>query len=185
MTELFVTYILGAVPEALFFSLFLILSKGIKEKKLLFTFLMYVEFVLLKMLISYDVWFQIAYTFMTLLLLKVLYKDKAEITDIFAFTAGSLLLILISAISYLVSMLIFDSYAVAYIVNRFFLFGVLYLLRNKLNSLYERFRKLWNRKPNQKVRSLTVRNVSVIIFNLMFCIINLGMIFAKFVMNIE
>ena len=185
MTEILITYVLGAVPEAIFFSLFLILSKGIKEKKLLFTVLMYIEFVLLKMIISYDVWFQIAYTFMTLLVLKVLYKDKAQITDIFAFSAGSLLLILVSAISYSVSMLVFNSYVIAYIINRFFLFGVLFLLRNKLNPLYERFMKLWNRKPNQKVRSLTVRNVSVIIFNLMFCIINLGMIFAKFVMNIE
>ena len=185
MTELFVTYVLGALPEAIYFSLFLILSKGLKQKRLLFTILMYLEYVLLKMLISYDVWFQIAYTFMILLVLKVIYKDKAEIIDIFAFTASSILLILISIISYSVTMLVFNNYTVAYIINRLFLFGILYLLRNKLNPLYERFRKLWNRKPNQKVRSLTVRNVSVIIFNLMFCIINLGMIFAKFVMNIE
>lgn len=185
MTELFITYVLGALPEALYFSLFLILSKGLKKKRVIFTVLMYLEYVLLKMLISYDVWFQIAYTFMTLLILKVIYKDNAQIIDIFAFGVSSLLLIVISIVSYLVTMLVFNNYIIAYIINRLFLFGVLFLLRNKLNRLYERFMKLWNRKPNQKIRSLTVRNVSVIIFNLMFCIINACMIYARFVMNIE
>ena len=177
MTEIFITYVLGALPEALFFSLFLILCKDLKEKRALFAFLMYVEFVILKVFISYDVWFQIIYTFMTFLILKMLYKDKAQITDIFAFAAASILLIIVGALSYMLVYYTVGVYAVAYILNRLMLFGVLYLLRNKLKVWYKSFMNLWNRKPNQKIRSLTVRNVSVIIFNVMFYIINFGIVY--------
>ena len=177
MSELFITYVLGAVPEALFFSLFLILCKDLKEKRALFALLMYVEYILIKMFISYDVWFQIIYTFMTFLILKVLYKDKAQITDIFAFAVASLVLVFISILSYMLVYYTIGVYAVAYVLNRLMLFGVLYLLRNKLKVWYKKFMNLWNRKPNQKIRSLTVRNVSVIIFNVMFYIINFCMVY--------
>ena len=146
MSELFITYVLGAVPEALFFSLFLILCKDLKEKRALFAFLMYVEFVILKVFISYDVWFQIIYTFMTFLILKMLYKDKAQITDIFAFAAASILLIIIGALSYMLVYYTVGIYAVAYILNRLLLFGVLYLLRNKLKVWYKKFMNLWQKK---------------------------------------
>ena len=173
------------IPEAIYFSLFMILGKRIKEHRLKFTAVMIIQYLMIKLVVKYDVWFQLIYTFMTFLILKLLYKEKAQITDIFLFAFGSILLIGISALSYIPVMAIFNNYILAYIVNRVLMFGILYLLRNKLSILYNKFIKVWNRKPNQKVRSLTVRNVSVIIFNLMFYIINLGMIVAQFVMNIK
>lgn len=54
--------IIGQIPEAIFFSLFMIYAKGLKEKRILFTVLMVVEYLLIKHFISFDICFQIAYT---------------------------------------------------------------------------------------------------------------------------
>lgn len=85
MLELF----LGQIPEAIFFALFMIYAKNIKEKRVLFVALMITEYLLLKYFIKFSIIFQITYTCMTYLIIKVLYKEKSQITDIFTFTMSS------------------------------------------------------------------------------------------------
>ena len=94
LAELF----LGQIPEAIYFALFLIFTKDFKEKRILFIVLMILEYLLLKLFIHFDVWFQIGYTIMTFLTLKVLYKNKAQITDIFTFGIASIVLIIVTVI---------------------------------------------------------------------------------------
>ena len=89
------TLLLENILEAIYFSLFLIIGKGLKEKRLLFIIIMIFEYLILKCIIKYNVWFQIIYTFMSFVNLKVLYKDKAQITDIFLFAIASIILILV------------------------------------------------------------------------------------------
>ena len=84
----------GQVFEAIYFALFMIFSKRIKTRKCLFIGLMIVEYLLLKTFLHYTVWFQISYTFITYIILKILYKEKAQVTDIFTFAIGSFLLII-------------------------------------------------------------------------------------------
>lgn len=175
MEEL-ILLILEKVLEAIYFAMFLIVGKNIKNKKLLFIGIMVFEYLMLKSFIRYSVYFQVAYTFMTYVNLKVLYKEKAQITDIFLFTVASFVLIGISAISYGVVYFTIRKYFVALILNRILLFLTLYLSRNFIKEKYKGFCSLWNRHniPNT-IKSLTVRNLSVIIFNLMFWLINIGM----------
>ena len=75
--------LLGQIPEAIFFALFLVFSKQLKEKRRLFTKFMCIEYILIMALFPFSWMFHILYTVMTFLTLKVLYKDKAQITDIF------------------------------------------------------------------------------------------------------
>ena len=82
--------LLGQIPEALYFAIFMIFVKQLKTKRLVFILLMILEYVLLKYLIHYNMYFQIAYTFFTYIILKVLYKERSQITDIFTFTIGSI-----------------------------------------------------------------------------------------------
>ena len=175
MEELILIF-LEKIVEAIYFAMFLIIGKNIKNKKLLFIGIMVFEYLALKHFISFSVYFQLAYTFMAYVTLKVLYKEKAQITDIFLFMAASLLLIAISAASYGIVYFTVRNYFVALILNRILLFLTLYLGRNVVKSKYKGFCSLWNRHniPNT-IKSLTVRNLSVIIFNLMFWLINLGM----------
>lgn len=175
--------IFGALPEVIYFSLFLIYTKDLKTNRLKLFLTMFVQYCILKLFIQYNVWFQILYTILVYCLLKMIYKEKTIITDVFVFALSSLFLILISILSYVPIMHLFNNYILAYIINRILLFFTLYLLRGELHKWYLKFNSLWNRKPNAKVRSLTVRNVSVIIFNLMFYVINLGMLFAQFIIK--
>lgn len=167
--------------EPIYFSLFLIYGKNLKQKRILFTCIMIFEYIMLTELIYYNVVFQVAYTFMTFLTLKVLYKSKAQITDIFLFGVASIILISISLISYLSILFTIKNYYIAMILNRILLFSFIFIFKNKINYLYKRFYKYWNRHNNSKViKSLTLRNISIIMFNLMFWVINFGMIYSKF-----
>ena len=171
---------LEKILEAIYFSLFLIIGKDLKKKQLLFIFLMIFEYLLFKSIIKFDVLFQFLYTFITFVILKILYKNKAQITDIFLFTFASIFLILSSVICYVVIYYLTKNYYIILIVNRIIIFLFLFIFKRKNREKYIEFYSLWNKHNNpKKMKSLTVRNISIIIFNLMFWLINLGMIFTK------
>ena len=174
----FLLFALAQLPEPVYFSLFLIIGKNIKEKRLLLISVMTIQYLLLVRIFPYNVWFQLIYTFMSFVNLKVLYKEKAQVTDIFLFSVSSIILILISAFCYGIIYVTVKNYVLALIMNRMLMFAILYFSRNKIKNIYKKFCSLWNKHNNlNKIRSLTLRNISIITFNLMFWFINLGMIF--------
>lgn len=171
--------LLEKVCEALYFSLFLIVGKNLKERRLLFITIMVLEYLALTSILQFNIWIQIIYTFMSFVNLKVLYRDKAQITDIFLFAVASIILILISFTCGIILFNKPDLYYIMLIINRTLIFVFLFIFKNKISVIYNRIIKYWNRnKEHTKIRSLTLRNISVIIFNLMFCIINIGLIMA-------
>lgn len=166
--------------EPIYFSLFLIIGKDLKNKKILLTCIMIFEYIMLKQFIHFNVAFQFIYTFMSFVNLKVLYKEKAQVTDIFLFAVASIVLIVLSIFTYMTSKMTYDNYFISLVLNRILLFLFLYLSRNKIRELYKKFYSHWNRHNNPKaIKSLTLRNISIIIFNLMFWVINLCMIYAN------
>lgn len=166
--------------EPIYFSLFLIIGKDLKNKRILLTCIMIFEYIMLKQFIHFNVAFQFIYTFMSFVNLKVLYREKAQITDIFLFAIASIILIVLSIFTYMTSKITYDNYFISLIINRILLFLFLYLSRNKIRKLYKKFYSHWNRHNNPKaIKSLTLRNISIIIFNLMFWVINLCMIYAN------
>lgn len=168
--------VLVKVAEPVYFSLFLLVGKNIKNKRLLLIAIMVFEYLALKNFVHFNVWFQLAYTFMSFVNLKVLYKEKAQVTDIFLFASASVLLIIISLFSYGIIYFTFKKYIIALILNRLMIFSIIIFGKNIISKSYKNFCSVWNRhnKPN-KPRSLTVRNISIIIFNIMFWVINLCM----------
>ena len=94
--------LLGQIPEAIYFALFMIFTKQLKEKRLLFTILMVVDYAILLNLLMYNIWSQIIYIFLTYINLKILYKDEAQITDIFTFMIASIIIMALSAFSYFI-----------------------------------------------------------------------------------
>ena len=171
----FLYQVLVQIPEPVYFSLFLIIGKNIKEKRLLLIGIMLVQYLLLMHIFPYNIWFQLIYTFMSFVNLKVLYKEKAQVTDIFLFATASIILIIASAFCYGIIYITIKKYIWVLITNRILIFVILYFGRNKIRSMYKKFCSLWNRHNNpKKIRSLTLRNISIITFNLMFWLINLG-----------
>lgn len=176
----------GLMPEAIYFSLFMIFAKKLDKNRILFAIIMIFEYLGLKHFIKFNMLFQFIYTIMVYVNLKVLYKDKTIITDVFVFMIASLILIVFSAISYgICSLIIKDMYIsfyVALIINRILMFFTLYIIRNKLPEFYKNYKFFWNRhrETSVKIKSLTLRNISIILFNVMFYIINIGMLIAMF-----
>ena len=173
---------LGQIPEAIYFALFMIFAKDLKEKRIKFTVLMIIEYLLLKYLIEFNIWFQVSYTIITYIILKLLYKEKAQITDIFTFTISSIILIIISFISYIIIWKTINNYYVAVIINRFLIVLFLIISHKRLYKIQRIYKKLWNRndKNKNKIKSTTFRAINVVIFNIIFYIINLGMLFMIF-----
>lgn len=168
--------------EPIYFSLFLIIGKDLKKKRLLLTLIMIFEYVMLTNIIEFNVWFQFIYTFLSFINLKVLYREKAQITDIFLFAAASIILVLLSIFTYVTALYTYNNYMISLVINRILLFSFIFVFRKQIRKLYKEFCSLWNRhsKPN-KIKSLTLRNISVISFNVMFWVINLCMvIFVKY-----
>lgn len=174
--------LLGQIPEAIFFALFMIYAKGLKEKRMLFIILMVVEYLLLKYSFKYNWLFQIGYMITTFLTLKVLYKGKSQIIDVFILLIAYIYIILASIISYF----IITNYVFACIINRLILFVPVILLNNKLNNIQKIYKKLWNRNysNNNKMKSTTFRSINIFVFNIIYFIINAGMIYAIYYNNI-
>lgn len=176
--ELVVRLLLEKIFEAIYFSVFLIIGKEIKNKRFLFIVIMIIEYLLLKEIIKYNIWFNLLYTFMSFINLKVLYKEKSQITDIFLFSVASIILIIISVLSAIFALIV-NNYIIALIINRLLVVLFLVFFKDKINKKYKDFYSLWNRHHNSKrIRSLTLRNISVIIFNLMFWLLNILMVIS-------
>lgn len=169
---------LGQIPEAIYFALFMLFAKNIKEKRILFTLTMIFEYLALKQFIKFDVWFQVIYVFMTYLNLKVFYKNKARITDICTFMIASIILIATSALCFI--FLPKNAYIIS-ITNRVIIFALIFIFKNKLAKLETIYTKFWNRhnSPNF-IKSVTFRSAFIVIFNFMFYLINLGMLYMLF-----
>ena len=177
MEELILIF-LERVLEAIYFSMFLLIGKNIKEKRILFIGIMIFEYLMLKYFIKYSIYFQLIYTFMSYVNLKVLYKDKAQITDIFLFAAASLILMIICGVSFFTiqGWKNFTNYFIALILSRILMFSFIVIFSNKIHEIYKNVCSIWNRHNyKNKMKSLTVRNISIILFNIMFYIINLAM----------
>lgn len=170
--------LLGQIPEAIFFALFMIYAKGIKEKRILYTILIVVEYLLLINIFPYNLKFHISFMIMTYIILKLLYKEKSQITDIFILLISYIILGISSALSFFT----FNDVIIASIVNRAILFVMLFSFKYKLIKIQKLYKNLWNRKANNKfkIKSTTFRALNVIIFNIFFYILNIFILYSLF-----
>lgn len=170
--------LLGQIPEAIYFALFMMLVKNIKEKRILFTILMILEYVFLKCFLVYNIWFQVMYFILSFIIMKMLYKDKTQVTDIFTLGIASIILVITSAIPYIIIYFTIHNMLIYVILNRIIIFTLLFVFRYKLQNINKLYYKLWNRNNKlKKMKTTTFRALNVVIFNISFVIINLGILF--------
>lgn len=162
--------LVGIIPEIFLFYIYVINVKGLKEKKLLcfigFTFI----YIVSKFIFKYSVYFNVICIFGFYGVLKILYKEKAKITDIFLISFVSFLLVLLSVFTYFC----YSNYILSIIINRVLILCFAYFSKY-FKDFYVKYMICWNRnrKNPNKIRSLTLRNISIITFNFMIFIINL------------
>lgn len=179
MIEIF----LGQIPEAIYFALFMIYAKDLKEKRILFTILMIVEYLLLLHSFPYSLLAHVLFVMITYIILKILYKSKAQITDIFTFGISSIILIFINAFLYFSLYKLIDNYIIYVIIDRILSIIFLIIFKNKLNNIQKIYKILWNRndKIKKPIKSTTFRCANLVIFNLMFYIINIAMLYCNYI----
>lgn len=171
--------ILGILPEILYFTLFLINTKDIKNKKLkLFSLIAMVYFICI-VIGKYKLIYYVSFIFLIYIVLKILYKEKAQIIDIFVISAAY---IYVCLISFICSRFINNNYTLYYImliINRILLF-IPFLFKSKFHVLYKKYCSLWNRNYNKKqpIKSITLRNISLIILNSFIFLLNIATIYV-------
>ena len=171
--------LLGQIPEAIYFALFMIFTKRLDKKQILFTILMIIEYILLFNFTPVTIWSHISYFIITYMILRLLYHEKSQITDIFTLGIASILMIIISMISYIIVAVTIKDIIVCNILAKIMLFIILYFSRNKLYKMQNMYKKFWNRndKIPKPMKSITFRCINLVLFNIMFFIINNSILF--------
>ena len=172
-----ISILLGLVPEVLYFTLFMIYTKNIQSKKIKLFLLFSLTYFLCLLIQQYNILFYVIFIFSNYFVLKLLYKNKIQIIDVFIVGISYLWIAILSFILMLFLKEDLYNYYFLYFINRIMLF-LPFLFKNKMNILYNKYCKLWNRNDKQKrpIKSITLRNVSLILFNSFIILINLTII---------
>jgi len=173
--------LLGLVPEVLFFTLFITYTKNIKEKRIKLFILIAISYFLCILIQEYQVLFYILWEICIYLACKILYKKKVQIIDIFIITIAYAWNLILSFILMNFAEKDLSNYVLIYIIERIILF-MPFIFKNKFNVLYIKYCKLWNRNNKEKrpIKSITLRNISLILLNIF--ILGMNIIFIN-IMN--
>jgi hypothetical protein len=162
-----ISLILGMLPEVLFFTLFLIFTNDLKTKRLKLFGLLVLGYISLIMILRYEFLFYIGYVIYAYLILKLLYK--VHISDLFVF---ALSFSYVALLSYFIYKFMSDNYYLAFAIDRILLF-VPFIFKKYLRLAYLKYLSLWNRndKEERKIKSITLRNISLIFINLLIVLL--------------
>lgn len=156
---------LGMLPEVLFLSLYIKFTKNIKGKEIKLIGLLSIGYILLIMLCRYQLIFYIVYIIYSYLITKKLYKS--HISDIFIISIAYAYMTLISFICFKT----ISNYWIGFIINKIVLFIPL-LFKKYLNKFYKLYISLWNINKNAKIKSITLRNISLVFVNTLIITLN-------------
>lgn len=167
--------IIGAILQPIYFSLFLFYTKGIKEKRVLFTTIMIIETLILRcMLKIYDgVNFEVLYSISMYVFLRLFYKN-ARITDFITFIISIMMLGIISVLVYFT----LGMNIISLLLINISVLLITYLLRYKLPKIDKFYSKFWNRHNNKKMlKSITIRGFSSTITMILFVLMYFWLIY--------
>lgn len=175
-----VKIIIGPIMDIIYFSLFIIISKKITEKRFLLAICIAVIYIICVMISKYNAFYYLMFYFLCFGVLKLLYKEKAQLADIFLVLFISLYLSLLSFIVFYFVKEDYSNYYQMAVINKILLFLPL-LVKDKICLGYEKYCKLWNRNDKEKrfIKSITLRNISLIVLNCFLFISNLIFIYIK------
>ena len=179
MMRILLSLLLGILPQSLYFNLFVTNIKGIKNKRGLLLIILFILCILLNMIIRYNIYLYLLFIPLYYIALKLLYKKKTQIIDIFIIALSFTIMMLISSICSRLCLININLYWIAYIINNVSLFATL-LLKKWLVKFYKFYCKNWNRKEGNRVRSISLRNVSLISLNVAIVIADIFLINISF-----
>ena len=148
-----VALFLVAMPVEMFYLMLgVCYTKGIKEKRFVFFLLLLASSTLSMLVIKWHLWYYIVFVFLVF----------------FAWLA----------ISSYTAVIIAGRGIIGMVVQRIILFSI-FALRGKLNGWYKIYRELWNRRDDNRIKSITLRNISLIFLNAFIVFMNFLLIFLQ------
>ena len=172
--------LLGTIFEIFFITVMFYKIKGLKDKKILLFIGTFITYFLSGFITSYSYnnqyLFYLIFNVIYFFILKIIYKRNINIVDLFVIYYIEMIL----NFSCLLLMKIIGYNYVFLFTNRILLI-IIMLVSNKFNKLYRFYCYNWNRHKDNKVKSITVRNLTIISCNLMLYIINY---FVLYYMNV-
>ena len=179
MNNFLMSFFLGILPDVIFLSLFIIFAKSIKTKRTILFILLLIDYIATLIIYRYQTLFYILFIIIEYIILKILYKKDIELLDSFVITFPFLILFLTSCLYYF----LIPNYMIACIIHKITLLLLIFLVKNKINIAYKKYKHFWNRnkKEVRKIKSITLRNISLI---LMYIFIFLSDLVCIYIMNV-
>lgn len=171
--EILFSILFGAIPEMFFVAYFVTGAKAPSFKdrkcKLTLAILYILAYSIAVPLLQFNTWFHIILVAVMYIILKIL-KPGTEGIDLFLLTIPYALITVTGYICRLFYLAI--GYSMAYIMNRIILLFIIVALYPHLNKWYNAFRRVWNRNPNNKIKSITVRNILIVGTNILIMLLD-------------
>lgn len=163
--------LLGSIFEIFFISYMLIKIKGIDSKRFLVFIITLLSYFISGLIVNFTYNNQylcyIVLNIMIYIFMKIIFKNKMQIIDMFLIYY----IIMIVNFSCLITMKIFG-YNLKFLYSNRLILTLIMFVSCKLKTLYRNYIKYWNRKDGNKIKSITIRNISIITMNFMLYIIN-------------
>ena len=160
-----ISMLLGMIPEVLYITLMTSYLEGIETKRIRLFVLNSFGYIVLIMVCRFELIFYIAYIIYLYWVLKLIFK--VQITSFFMIS------VVFSSIIWLsFSCSLMSNYYLGYIMSRLFFLIIYFVLRKELKIIYNRYKACWNRNTTHKIKSITLRNCSLVFLSVMIIILN-------------
>lgn len=171
-----ISILFGLIPEILYLTLFINNIKNFKGKKIRLFLMLSLIYFLCLLVKQYVIIYYFLFIILTYLVIKILYRDQVELIDVFIISSATMYLTLIGFITFLFVDNNFSNYYIMYFVNRILLFSI-FILKDKIKSIYSKYYKFWNRNDSIKkpFKSITIRNISLILINVFILFVNIAL----------
>lgn len=171
MTIGVISSIINILFEVWFVYYNIIKIKEIKDKKVKFYIGLLISYVLSSILIGFtyknQIYMLVINSVLNFILMKILYKN-INIIDLFL-TYYLVCLILFVTIT---TTLIIGYNITMLLINRSILLLIALFMHKVIHKIYKTYLENWNRGNNHKVKSVTLRSITIISFNIILFIIN-------------
>lgn len=169
--------LLGMLPEVLYFTMFLTYTKNIREKRIKLFGLLCIAYIICLLLQRCVIAYYMLLIVLMYLAMKILYNKKVQIIDVFIIGISYLWLAILSYILMNFVKQDMSNYMLIYLIQRILLF-VPFLFKAYFNKIYKKYYKLWNRNDKEKrpIKSITLRNISLILLNAVIFFLNINII---------
>lgn len=173
IAQLVLSIFLGLIPEVLYFTLFITYCKNIKEKRIRLFLFISLAYVLCMFIQKYKIFYYVLFIALIYWIMKIVYKEKTQIIDVFVISLGSIYMTILSYLCFCFLKEDLSNYYLLMLLARIFLY-LPFIFRKYFNFIYRKYYKLWNRNDNEKrpIKSITLRNISLITINIAIFFMN-------------